>query len=428
MTHLRPLMIAECPPAGGCGPLGALDGDAGMRLARMDAHHKTALYGPAGSVSLEAQRRCLASTLSLFDRENLLSEPDSWDAALARQSWRGGYFQGRVVARRVVLVGRAREAAGLRGLPPLRWLRMGGPGEPAEVCYLPHPSGRDRWYSDLANVRAATAWLAAERGRLEAAERSWSTFGDKPGGGCFAFRAADAGLRWLPAADAAWDDRESIDLAAPHEPRDKVGWALRGEVVDQLCLHLARMPRWSGASDCSVAAHSLRVALVARDLDPRADRLGAVHDLAEALPGVGDSPSPAKRWLQRVSPEFAALHRGADALVRRLCGLDPTPDMEHAVHLADRVAMATERAVYFDDAPSWLGDVRPVAQALLVDPALAQRIRELDRTLTQYDPKYGDATPCASAMVDAARGDFSWAGCEAVDVAARLADLARGCM
>ena len=145
-------------------------------------------------------------------------------------------------------------------------------------------------------------------------------------------------------------------------------------------------------------AHTVRVALLTAEAsrmrgdgeDEQAECLleGMVHDLPEALPGVGDWPQPAKRWLVRASPEAAALHAGATAAVRALVpGLRPASErVTELVAWADHAAMAVERAVYFNDAPEWLGPHRELAQKILADTKFMARARMSDRA--NSSPEY----------------------------------------
>lgn len=221
------------------------------------------------------------------------------------------------------------------------------------------------------------------------AERSWSTFGEETlsrkhndgPDGYFAFRAADCSLRWIPQADHhAW-----LRGVIVHENAE-----LRGFAKHALVHNLSRVLRWGGGSKCSVLSHSIRVGIVASEISLRLGgsaaeqraclRLGAIHDLHEALPGIGDVPSPALRWMRATMPEIDALHAGAEDLVLRVCEADvELEDIGRArviVKWSDRMAAsAMERAAYFDDAPEWLGYSRCLAIAAKDE---AHEIRECD--------------------------------------------------
>ena len=385
---LPAVIVLEAPPPGGCGPLGALDDAAGEQLAR--------------AVDLPRER-----LLAGLERVQLIDVPgagasyESWPADPARMNaanmvhgtpfafdgrpWRWPDLHGRVV----LLAGRrvTRAFASVLGLPLVLPPLVRVAWRDAEWVVLPNPSERCRWWCDP-DVRAATGEVVrAEVLRREAALRSWSTFGEdgrtgSGDGSCFGFRAADCDLRWLPAlTDAGWDAGERLTAPGP----------LASLAIGALARNLRRVLRWGGGSTCTVLAHTVRVALLAAE----ASRLrgdieeeqaaclleGMVHDLPEALPGIGDWPTPAKRWLSLASPEVAALHVRATAAVRALVpGLRPASErVTELVAWADHAAMAVERAAYFNDAPEWLGPHRELAQKILGAGKLVGRIRSSDR-------------------------------------------------
>jgi hypothetical protein len=143
---------------------------------------------------------------------------------------------------------------------------------------------------------------------------------------------------------------------------------LREQCLEALARNLGRVLRWGGSSTCSVLAHSVRVAhlaaAIARNLPAGPDdatvaacrRLGALHDLHEGLPGVGDWPNPMLRLYRRALPAVDHLHRVAEGVALDLAGargllagLAPA-----VVRVADQLAACVERAAYFADAPPWL--------------------------------------------------------------------------
>jgi len=382
---LPAVMVLEAPPPGGCGPRGALDGDSGDRLA------SRVLGGDASRDRL----------LSGLDRVNLIDAPGvgvttPWDAARAARSAQelAPGCHGRVV----VLAGRRVLRAFRSAVPGIPDLRPGArlAWANSEWLVAPHPSGRCRWWNDPDASAAMSATLRAEVERYEAAATSWSTFGEdaleaarslagSAPAACFAYRVADASVRVMPEASAAgWADGEVVGRLHPDRP----------VLVDALVRNLARVLRWGGASKCSVLAHSARVGLLARAaaraVDLRADqqvacsRLGAGHDLAEALPGIGDVPSPAKRWMSRAGGGFQGAHIAAECLVDELCDLPVDAVSRAVVKWADLASMAVERAAYFGDAPPWLGSKQAWAR-LVLDGSLVGDVRSRDVKFDHFD-------------------------------------------
>ncbi len=336
-SMLQAVLVGEAPPPGGCGPLGAFDGDPGACLA--------------GHAEIP-----LARLLAGVERVNLLGEPGAglasrWPAdlavAAATSMFCGDAGTPALSGRTVLLAGRRvlRAFAAAVGfpaaLPALCRLEYRG----ATWVPLPRPSGPCRWWNDPALRVAAGAVVRDEVLRWEAARDSWCTFGEEVlegnWGGCFAFRLADGDLRWLvEPTPAAWD------AGTPVEP----GTPAASQVVEALVRAVCRVPRWGASCGCSGGAHSRRVGHLAAVAAPEfgadpdvALRLGGGHDLHEGLPGVGDVPSPTKRWLARTSP-LHGLHKQAEHLVLGLAGLGDVGEAEHrAVAWADRAAMAVER-------------------------------------------------------------------------------------
>jgi hypothetical protein len=324
---LPTVLVAEAPPASGLGPLGVLDCDSGLRLAQLDPANAADLRGKATEPA--RTRRCVERTLGLFERVNLLAEHpgksrgkgDAWPADRAAAAWRE--LSPSLAGRRVCLVGRAADAAGLKGLPPLRWLRMGGLGEPAEVCRMPHPSEVCRWYNDPANRAAASGWLADERKRADSVTRAWCAV---PGAGwvynfarCEFGRQADGRITWGEVGD--------ID-------------ALLREVT-----RCAGGVRRFGGGGVDLLSHSLivRSALPA-GASAAARQLALVHDHHEVL--VSDLSTPLKRI---VGPEWREVEQLAARAVERLAGIEPTAADREAVRVADQIALRVEaRALGID--------------------------------------------------------------------------------
>lgn len=212
-------------------------------------------------------------------------------------------------------------------------------------------------------------------------QAAWCSFGadvlrDGGGDASFTYNAFTGRLRYLPSVST------TLRYGAGDEGRDLIVDADedRGRVLEALARNLGRILRWGGGSTCTVLAHSVRVAhlaaAVARHLPTHPDdttvaacrRLGALHDLHEGLPGIGDVPSPTLRLLRRTVPTIDRIHTQAENLVlylagarSLLAGLAPA-----AVKFADRLAATVERGAYFADAPAWMGpDLQRVGVKML---------------------------------------------------------------
>lgn len=118
----------------------------------------------------------MAAYVCATHRLNLLPEcPDeSWPARQARAQARNLLRSGLLQRRRTILCGRRVAEAFFReafssdlDYEPLTWYRLLATprvGQPKEECmahvgYIPHPSGRNRWYNDPDNKRAAEEFL-----------------------------------------------------------------------------------------------------------------------------------------------------------------------------------------------------------------------------------------------------------------------------
>lgn len=122
--------------------------------------------------------------------------------------------------------------------------------------------------------------------------------------------------------------------------------------IDDIALHLSRMPRFSGATKrfYSVAQHSCGVERIIRALygvDSYALRYEALlHDAHEAY--MGDVPTPLKRAINNIGGFGTGLpHKDFDAVSSRLdCAIRKALRMSevepHAVKFADRVALLVE--------------------------------------------------------------------------------------
>lgn len=328
-TAPRVLLVGEAPPKAGLGPLGAFDCDSGKVLAR--------LSGGTGA------RDEVEAVLGLFDRTNLLAafpgrrakgedgsnRGDEWPEleaiAAARESLPG--WAGRRVALAGRRVGRAVAKAGgfpLAGLgdaPWCRWIELGGPGEPAACCVVPHPSPSNRDINPGKPAREALArWLAGERAWL-AREAEWTRLG--PG---MIYRYSDG----------AW-------LGPDAKPGDP---AWRAKVLRELGVNTSGLGRFTGRG-MPVAAHHLLVDDIAGALAEGEDDVGVqlprlavevlTHDLREGA--VLDATTMYKRR----HPGVAADERTAAAAIDRLLGLPPAPaEVLALVHRADMLAREVE--------------------------------------------------------------------------------------
>ncbi|MFC3693081.1 HD domain-containing protein [Chenggangzhangella methanolivorans] len=140
-----------------------------------------------------------------------------------------------------------------------------------------------------------------------------------------------------------WADGGKWDLLAP-DPAT-LRWR-------DLALRLARMPRFGGETDWSLAEHMM---LAARLAPPEARGHALLHDAHEGI--LGDWVTPVKSALKRlggppVRVALGELERRSAAAVHAAAGLPfPPPDaVARAVDEADRRALSTERRDLFSPA------------------------------------------------------------------------------
>jgi uracil-DNA glycosylase len=134
---MRPLLVGQCPSASG--PPAPLEGRIGLRLAEL-----------AGVD--------LAHYLAHTDRVNVWPTPvaaNAWPEAevkaRAEKIVEGRFFEGRVI----VLFGElVATAFGVDFDPDVLTTPHHGPRR-TRIYVLPHPSGRNRWWNDAANVARA---------------------------------------------------------------------------------------------------------------------------------------------------------------------------------------------------------------------------------------------------------------------------------
>lgn len=217
----------------------------------------------------------------------------------------GGLDLSRFAGRRVCLVGGAAVQAGLTGLPTFRWLQLGRPGEPAEVCRMGDGS--------------VLGWLADECARVDAIERAWTALPHT--GWVYHFARGEFGrIRERGGGAPTWDVQETT---AP--------------ILTTITRCAAGVRRFGGAG-VDLLGHSLIVcAALPPSASPTARRLALVHDHHEVL--VADLSTPLKRI---VGEEWREIEQLAARVVERLAGLEPTDEDRVAVRVADQVALRVE--------------------------------------------------------------------------------------
>jgi hypothetical protein len=347
-------MVAEAPSRSGLGPLGVLDCDSGLRLAHLDPANAADFEGKATEPA--RTRRCIERTLGLFERVSLLAEhPGAGEVCSKEQlaaAWRA--LAPALEGRRVVLVGRAALGAKI-DIPPLRWLRMGRNGEPAEVCRLVLYSSKFT-NARAVNTDATSEWLAEVRRDREDAESAWVAIG-----GGWAYHLAHGA--WLRVHSPGAVVAVGPDRADAAQIRDRLLEAATG------------IRRGGGFWSLSCLDHGLLVGDLSHD--PGAKRLGYAHDLPET-PIMSDVSTPLKRIMRR---EYRPVERVAARAVERLLGLDPTPEQREEVRQADRLALLVEaRQVGVD-----LGDPAAEFGQDRADAARAGAIRRAARPARPAD-------------------------------------------
>lgn len=388
---LPAMLVGEQPPDGGCGPFGALDGDSGRRLAALAGLEPEVLY---------------AST----ERHNLLNHAGEWlrhDEAAVDAAWA---LAQRSAGRRVLMLGaRVAEAFAramslqLAGstLPRFSALRVDG----LELVCLPHPSGQNRELNDEVVAQATGRIVRAEVDRYRKARGSWcairvrSDYVDSedliyhPTTGHFAGGKDDA------------DRPFAADDACAFDPQfGGLDHAQQAALLDYLVGAAGRVCRWGAGVPCYVGPHSVDVAGRAAQLatamgwDENAIRLAvgaaALHDLHECLPAVGDVPGPLVRALQATSPAWRRVEEVARRAITDHYASPFLPDdlgwsarLAELVHTADLDCRATERALFFGDAPAWLGARGQALAELVLRARRAGPLRGvLPEHLYRYDP------------------------------------------
>lgn len=391
---LPAVLVGERPPPSGCGPRGAFDDDNGRRLA-------LAADLPVGAV------------LEHTDRRNLCSAPgdDPVPVAEAREAAHAiaSFHRGRRVLMLGAQVATAFESAlGCGPIPRFAALRHAG----VELVRLPYLSDWTREPNHWLPGSVAGKIVRAEVDRQRAVRSSWcsirlgnSGYGDAgdprqdliyhPTTGRLAGVKRGLEAEWSVGDACAYDVRfAGLSMGQ--------GVAL----LDYLCAAAGRVPRWQASVPQFVGPHSIDVGARAYELallDGEAGRaadlprlaciLGAAHDLHECLPSIGDAPGPVVRALRLASPAWRRLDDNACGVVAGLLDLGSHSAAvlgraEEIVKLADRDCLAVERAVFFRDAPDWLGP----RGVLLASRALAALARTglahvAPEALYRYDPR-----------------------------------------
>jgi 5'-deoxynucleotidase YfbR-like HD superfamily hydrolase len=125
--------------------------------------------------------------------------------------------------------------------------------------------------------------------------------------------------------------------------------------IGDIAIGLAHECRFAGQINCfySVAQHSLLVAdiIISKAPEyftevPQLALEALLHDATEAY--LKDLPSPLKALL----PEYRAIEHDLDLAIRKRFGL-PQERNRAAIVEADRIALATERAILKPNSPEW---------------------------------------------------------------------------
>lgn len=137
----------------------------GLLLVGEDFGHSSARYhqdmyaltGASGRRLVELSGLTRMGFFLATKRTNVVELPEHWrDVDLVVAGVRR--VQDRMIGRRTILLGaRVASALGYDGYPQFTW--------DEEVALMPHPSGRNRFWNDPANVERARAFLTAAMAR-----------------------------------------------------------------------------------------------------------------------------------------------------------------------------------------------------------------------------------------------------------------------
>lgn len=179
--------------------------------------------------------------------------------------------------------------------------------------------------------------------------------------------------------------------------------------LDDIAHHIARIHRYTGGTEWSVAAHSLCVAML---VPPEFKLEALLHDAHEAY--VGDVSAPVKAAMRELvvieqyeGSVFDLIEEDFERVVREKFRLPDEKSEE--VHRADMVMRATERQVFLRNSPkAWEGLPEPAADEfarehmrhvwhmsvplgieLLVE---SRWLAEVDAEMRKRDPAWGTTT------------------------------------
>lgn len=309
----------------------------------------------------------LAST----ERYEMIGHPDHW----VQQS---GDLTTLMRGRRVLCVGddvalTLGNTVGVTDLPRFVQVRTRG----LELVALPGFDGPYDGFSSQREGEQVIDIIAAEVDRYRKVRSSWCSIRLQPSG----YGDSEQDIVYHPttgtwAGDKAISDRSwCVDDAHAFDPR-YIGLDAGQEtaLLDYLCTTAGRVARWGAGVPCYVGPHSMDVAgrtaqlARARDWDPGSIQcaviLAGLHDLHECLPFSGDDPGPVCRALRATSPAWrrmddaarrAVLDLWAPGDTLRHAAVHSPSEIEALVLEADLDCRATERALFFGDAPARLG-------------------------------------------------------------------------
>lgn len=119
---------------------------------------------------------------------------------------------------------------------------------------------------------------------------------------------------------------------------DLVSPKLETIILSDVCFHLERINRYSGAVDYTVAEHLVYCYERTKDMPEVVRRAVIAHDLHEAF--IGDVPSPVKKALGAAWTDFEKVHE--DAFHARF-NIYTDPEIQKVVRIVDARALLSER-------------------------------------------------------------------------------------
>lgn len=164
--------------------------------------------------------------------------------------------------------------------------------------------------------------------------------------------AVRALVRVLAEEEALPDDIVRAELDAKVAKPKSVPWlqTRQGQIYDlvnpdpktivlsDVCFHLERINRYSGAVDYTVAEHLVYCYERTKGMDNVVRRAVVAHDLHEAF--IGDVPSPVKKALGPAWAEFEKVHELA---FRDRFNIYSDDEVQKAVRIVDARALLSER-------------------------------------------------------------------------------------